>query len=92
MPDRCPARQLLARVRLSAAPLVHPLNPVPGRKRRARHVVALLDDCAREARGLVAVAADPEASHEARLATAWRRVEAAVQALTEDGDILVQPD
>ncbi|MEU1005226.1 FUSC family protein [Streptomyces tibetensis] len=81
--------QLLARVRLSVAPLVHPLNPMLGRKRRARHVLALLDDCAREIRGLVAVAADPEASHDARLATACRRVEAAVEALTEGRDIAV---
>nr|BFD86225.1 FUSC family protein [Streptomyces sp. Xyl84] len=76
---------LLGRVRLSVAPLVHPLNPMRGRKRRARRVLALLDDCAREVRGLVAVAADPEASHDARLAAACWRVEAAVQALT-DGD------
>lgn len=74
--------QLLARVRLSVAPLVHPLNPMRGRKRRARRVLALLDDCAREIRGLVAVAADPEASHDARLAAACWRVEAAVEALT----------
>ncbi|MER8058224.1 FUSC family protein [Streptomyces sp. SID8366] len=74
--------QLLARVRLSVAPLVHPLHPLPARKRRARRVLALLDDCAREIRGLVAVAADPEASHDARLAAACRRVEAAVEALT----------
>ncbi|MBE8470607.1 FUSC family protein [Streptomyces justiciae] len=74
--------QLLARVRLSVAPLVHPLNPMLGRKRRARRVLALLDDCAREIRGLVAVAADPEASHDARLAAACWRVEAAVEALT----------
>jgi len=75
--------QLLGRVRLSVAPLVHPLNPMLGRKRRAHHVLALLDDCARETRGLVAVAADPEASsHDARLAAACRRVEAAVEALT----------
>ncbi|MEW1823979.1 FUSC family protein [Streptomyces sp. NPDC088196] len=77
--------QLLGRVRLSVAPLVHPLNPVLGRKRRARRVLALLDDCAREIRGLVAVAADPEASHDARLAAACWRVETAVEALT-DGD------
>lgn len=48
-------------------------------------MLALLDDCAREVRGLVAVAADPEASHDARLAAACRRVEAAVEALTEGG-------
>jgi hypothetical protein len=77
--------QLLGRVRLSVAPLVHPLNPMPDRKRRARQVLALLDDCAREIRGLVAVAADPEASHDARLAAACWRVEAAVEALTTGG-------
>ncbi|MFI1765838.1 FUSC family protein [Streptomyces sp. NPDC020800] len=77
--------QLLGRVWLSVAPLVHPLNPMLGRKRRARRVLALLDDCAREVRGLVAVAADPEASHDARLAAACWRVEAAVEALTEGG-------
>ncbi|MDO0928950.1 FUSC family protein [Streptomyces sp. TG1A-8] len=83
--------QLLGRVRLSVAPLVHPLNPVLGRKRRARRVLALLDDCAREVRGLVAVAADPEASHDARLAAACWRVEAAVEALTESGGERVTP-
>ncbi|MEU6551594.1 FUSC family protein [Streptomyces sp. NPDC046915] len=77
--------RLLGRVRLSVAPLVHPLNPMLGRKRRARRVLALLDDCAREIRGLVVVAADPEASHDARLAAACWRVEAAVEALTEGG-------
>lgn len=74
---------LLERVRLSVAPLVHPLNPMRARKRRARRVLALLDDCAREIRGLAAVATDPEASHDARLPAACRRVETAVQALTE---------
>ncbi len=64
---------------------MHPLNPVLSRKRRARRVLGLLDDCAREIRGLVAVAADPEASHDARLAAACWRVETAVEALT-DGD------
>ncbi|GAA2430198.1 FUSC family protein [Streptomyces glaucus] len=48
--------QLLGRVRLSVAPLVHPLNPMRERKRRARRVLALLDDCAREIRGLVEIA------------------------------------
>ncbi|MDX3803269.1 FUSC family protein [Streptomyces sp. AK04-3B] len=74
--------QILARVRMSLAPLVHPLSPLRGRKARARHVLALLDDCAREVRGLAAVAADPQASHDARLVAACRRVGAAVEALT----------
>ncbi|WP_105969360.1 FUSC family protein [Streptomyces geranii] len=76
---------LLGRVRLSVAPLVHPLNPVRARKRRAHRVLALLDDCAHEIRGLAAVAADPAASpdHDLRLAAACRRVETAVEALTE---------
>ena len=74
---------LLGRVRLSLAPLVHPLNPLRARKARARQVLALLDDCAREVRGLAAVAADPEASHDARLAAACCRVEAAVLALAQ---------
>ncbi|MCW5251261.1 FUSC family protein [Streptomyces sp. SHP 1-2] len=79
--------QALARVRLSVAPLVHPLHPVRSRKRRARRVLALLDDCAREVRGLAAVAADPEASHDARLAAACWRVESAVEALTGGGTV-----
>ncbi|WP_046729346.1 FUSC family protein [Streptomyces humi] len=83
--------QLLGRVRLSVAPLVHPLAPAPGRKRRARRVLALLDDCAREVRGLVAVAADPEASHDARLAAACWRVEAAVEALTRGSEHITAP-
>ncbi|WP_428956470.1 FUSC family protein [Streptomyces sp. cg35] len=73
---------LLGRVRLSLAPLVHPLSPLRARKGRARQVLALLDDCAREVRGLASVAADPEASHDARLAAACWRVETAVEALT----------
>ncbi|MER7759326.1 FUSC family protein [Streptomyces sp. NPDC097619] len=73
---------LLARVRMALAPLVHPLSPFRARKVRARQVLALLDDCAREVRGLVSVAADPLASHDARLAAACWRVEAAVEALT----------
>ncbi|MFF9059501.1 FUSC family protein [Streptomyces sp. NPDC101213] len=77
--------QLLGRVRISVAPLTHPLNPVLGRKARARRVLDLLDECAREIRGLVAVAADPEASHDARLAAACWRVQAAVEALTDGG-------
>ncbi|MCY0926390.1 FUSC family protein [Streptomyces sp. H27-H1] len=71
----------LGRVRLSLAPLVHPLSPYRGRKARARRVLALLDECAVEVRGLVSVAADPDASHDARLAAACWRVEAAVEAL-----------
>ncbi|MEV0738106.1 FUSC family protein [Streptomyces sp. NPDC050549] len=74
--------QLLGRVRLSVAPLVHPLNPMLGRKRRARRVLALLDDCAHEIRGLATAAADPQASHDTRLTAACRRVETAVEALT----------
>ncbi|MER5771277.1 FUSC family protein [Streptomyces sp. NPDC001985] len=73
---------LLARVRLSLAPLVHPLSPHRARKARARRVLALLDECAGEVRGLVSVAADPDAGHDARLAAACWRVEAAVHALT----------
>ncbi|MFF3690794.1 FUSC family protein [Streptomyces sp. NPDC002187] len=72
---------LLGRVRLSLAPLVHPISPLRARKARARQVIALLDDCAREVRGLAGVAADPQASHDARLAAACARVEAAVHAL-----------
>ncbi|MFF2009620.1 FUSC family protein [Streptomyces sp. NPDC058195] len=74
---------VLGRVRLSLAPLVHPLNPMKARKGRARRVLALLDDCAREVRGLAVAAADPDASHDVRLAAACRRVEVAVEALTE---------
>ncbi|MEV6548375.1 FUSC family protein [Streptomyces sp. NPDC051597] len=71
----------LARVRLSLAPLVHPLNPRRARKARARQILGYLDDCAREARNLALVAADAEASHDQRLAAACERVEAAVAAL-----------
>ncbi|MFI1438363.1 FUSC family protein [Streptomyces fructofermentans] len=86
-PDADPAplaaelEALLGRVRFSLAPLVHPLNPMRARKERARQVLALLDDCAREARGLAAVAADPDASHDARLTAACGRVETAVEVL-----------
>ncbi|MGA5358321.1 FUSC family protein [Streptomyces purpurascens] len=73
---------LLGRVRMALAPLMHPLTPFRARKARARQVIELLDDCAREVRGLVSVAADPVASHDARLAAACWRVEAAVEALT----------
>ncbi|MEU1131889.1 FUSC family protein [Streptomyces sp. NPDC005900] len=74
--------QLLGRVRLSLAPLVHPLSPLRARKERARQVLLLLDDCARQVRGLASIAADPEASHDDRLAAACWRVEVAVEALT----------
>ncbi|MFI9002021.1 FUSC family protein [Streptomyces sp. NPDC053541] len=86
-PDADPAAHaaeldlLLGRARLTLAPLVHPLSPLRARKARARHVLELLDACARESRGLAAVAADPDASHDARLAAAAWRVEAAVHAL-----------
>ncbi|MFF0744752.1 FUSC family protein [Streptomyces sp. NPDC004111] len=73
---------LLGRVRLSLAPLLHPLSPLRARKARARQVVALLDDCAREVRGLAGIAADAEASHDERLTAACWRVEKAVEALT----------
>ncbi|QKW05277.1 FUSC family protein [Streptomyces sp. NA04227] len=76
---------VLGRARLSLAPLLHPLNPMRARKARARHILALLDDCAREVRGLAAVAADPQASHDARLTAACDRVEAAVHALVRPG-------
>ncbi|MFY1679606.1 FUSC family protein [Streptomyces sp. WMMC905] len=69
----------LGRVRLAVAPLLHPLSPMPGRKRRARVVVALLDDCAREVGALAAAAVDPRALPDLRDAS--RRVEAAVEAL-----------
>ncbi|MEV3860801.1 FUSC family protein [Streptomyces sp. NPDC050095] len=86
---------ILGRVRLSLAPLVHPFTPLRARKGRARQVLALLDVCAREVRGLAAVAADPEASHDARLDAACRRVESAVEALTApdpyDRDVVTAP-
>ncbi|GCB95160.1 FUSC family protein [Streptomyces noursei] len=74
---------ILGRVRLSLVPLLHPLSPSRARKRRARQIVALLDACAREVRGLASIAADPVASHDARLVAACWRVEAAVEALTD---------
>lgn len=85
---------ILGRVRQSLAPLVHPLSPMRARKGRARQVLALLDECAREVRGLASVAADPEASHDARLAAACWRVEAAVEALTDAPTVRrrVRPD
>ncbi|MFG2331555.1 FUSC family protein [Streptomyces sp. NPDC048604] len=83
-PHAAELEQLLVRVRMALAPLLHPLNPFRARKARARHVIELLDDCAREVRGLVAVAADPSAAHDARLAAACWRVEEAVEALTAD--------
>lgn len=57
----------LARLRMSVAPLLHPLSPLRARRARARQVLAALDDCARQARGLAAeVAADPAVSRDAR--------------------------
>ncbi|MFI1019002.1 FUSC family protein [Streptomyces sp. NPDC020965] len=89
MPLVAELEALLGRVRLSLAPLVHPLSPLRARKARARQVMALLDDCAREVRGLTAVAAARDArantapgfAHDARLVAACLRVEAAVHAL-----------
>ncbi|UNO43310.1 FUSC family protein [Streptomyces sp. MST-110588] len=72
---------LLGRVRASLAPLLHPLSPLRARKERARQIMVHLDDCARQARGLAAVAADPDASHDARLTAACQRVETALRAL-----------
>ncbi|KAK1183726.1 FUSC family protein [Streptomyces sp. NBS 14/10] len=69
---------VLVRLRMSIAPLLHPLSPLRARKSRARQVVVALDDCARQVRGLAEVAADPDASHDARLTAACLRVEAAV--------------
>ncbi|MGW0212584.1 FUSC family protein [Streptomyces sp. NPDC003233] len=62
---------------------MHALNPLRARKTRAHQVLALLTESARHTRGLVAVAHDPDASCDAHLAAAWRRVEAAVEALLE---------
>ncbi|GGU49600.1 FUSC family protein [Streptomyces albospinus] len=76
---------LLARVRQSLVPLLHPLNPLRHRKARARQVVAYLDECAAQVRGLAEVAADPAASHDARLIAACQRVEAVVGALFAPG-------
>ncbi len=72
---------LLGRVRTSLAPLVHPLNPLAARKRRARQVLALLDDCARQVRGLAELAADHFPAHDERLVQACRRVETALETL-----------
>ncbi|WP_431047359.1 FUSC family protein [Streptomyces sp. P1-3] len=84
-PDVAELELLLARVRLSLAPLLHPLSPLRARKDRARAVMVLLDDCARQVRGLAETAADPDASHDARLTAACQRVEAAVHRLTSPG-------
>ncbi|GGY27414.1 FUSC family protein [Streptomyces tanashiensis] len=91
-PHAAELEALLGRVRLSLAPLVHPLNPFRGRKQRARRVLGLLDEAAGEVRGLVSVAADPDAGHDARLAAACWRVEAAVEALTSRDGAAVEPD
>ncbi|MFD9076390.1 FUSC family protein [Streptomyces lasiicapitis] len=82
---------LLGRVRLSLAPLVHPLSPLRARRARAHQVIALLDECAQQARSLAAVAADPEASYDDRLAAACERVEAAVEALMASEEALAAP-
>jgi uncharacterized membrane protein YccC len=85
---------LLNKVRLSLTPLLHPLNPLRARGRRARQVLASLNTCAREVRGLAVIASDPVASCDARLIVACERVERAVEALTSPGPrrIEVQAD
>jgi hypothetical protein len=84
---------LLGRVRVSVAPLVHPLNPLRARRARARRVLALLDDCVRQVRGLAEVVAHPHASHDERLLAACARVETAVRRLTlRDAEPLAVPD
>ncbi|WP_344381581.1 FUSC family protein [Streptomyces thermolineatus] len=74
---------LLGQVRLSLAPLVHPLSPLRARRARARRVLELLDACAVQVRGLAEVVADPVASHDERLTAAFSRVEHAVRRLLE---------
>ncbi|MFD7500312.1 FUSC family protein [Streptomyces sp. NPDC059850] len=74
--------EALRGLRMSIAPLLHPLSPLRARRARARQVMLALDDCARQARGLAALAADPVASHDVRLTAACARVEAAVSRLT----------
>ncbi|MEU6172166.1 FUSC family protein [Streptantibioticus parmotrematis] len=76
---------LLGRVRLAVAPLVHPLSPLRARKERARQVLELLDDCARQVRGLAAVVAEhtgpahgAHPAHHERLRAACARVEEAI--------------
>jgi uncharacterized membrane protein YccC len=81
---------LLGRVRVSVAPLVHPLSPMRRRKARARAVLALLDDCAARVRALTEVVADPQACHDARLLAACARVEAAVARLVVPGAAVVR--
>lgn len=76
---------LLERVRAAVAPLVHPLSPMRHRKARARTVLALLDECARQVRGLAEVVADPYACHDERLTAACHRVEIAVRRLVPPG-------
>lgn len=80
----------LGRVRASVAPLVHPLSPLRARRARAHQVLALLDDCAREVRGLAEAAAHPQAGRDPdeRPAAACRRVEAAVLRLVGTGGTL----
>ncbi|MEV6110382.1 FUSC family protein [Streptomyces sp. NPDC051940] len=43
---------LLARARMTLAPLLHPLNPFAARRARARLILGLLDECARELRSV----------------------------------------
>lgn len=76
---------LLGRVRASLAPLVHPLSPLRARKARARQVLALLDDCVHQVRGLAQVVAEHGPAHDPRLLAACARVETAVLRLLTPG-------
>ncbi|KAF4409909.1 FUSC family protein [Streptomyces lycii] len=92
-PGADPARRvaelelLLGRVRVSVAPLLHPLSPLTARRSRARRIVTLLDECAGQVRELAAIAADRDAGHDSRLTAACLRVEAAVEALLTPGAV-----
>lgn len=80
---------VLGRVRTSVAPLVHPISPLRARRARAHRVLALLDACAAQVRGLAEVVAHPRDGHDERLLAACHRVEDAVRRLVEWDERLV---